>query len=707
MGEGVSGLNPVQIRHVREALERRFGDLIDVTDLAGKSESDRQSAFRSRALAALAVQMETGCSDDQAAATVIDGRDDMGIDAVAVSAEGKAPHLWIVQAKWSDRGAAGLGQDAVLKFIRGLNKIFNSEYDLFNSRFQAMASDVDEVLSNPAVGITIISALLGDATIHADVQAIIDEECDKLNYAQPMVDHRVLGLKHFHRAILGDTAEPKIDIEARVDGWNIQREPYEAYYGTIAVAEVANWYEEHGRALFSKNIRDSLDLTEVNAGIIDTLTKSPDHFWYFNNGITVLADSIGKTARFANTPGGPGDFRLVGASVVNGAQTVAAAHRAFKLRPDKAAAGRVLVRLISLENCPEDFGTEVTQKTNTQNQVESRDFATLDQDQHRLREDFKVSLDKRYVIKRGETEPSPSDGCSIVEAAIALACADRRADLAARAKRDVSLLWERETYRLIFGKHPNAYRTWRSVQLLRAVRANLEEAAGDLQGRASAVATYGDLLIAHIAFRKVRMDRIDDPACDWDEELEKAPVVTASAVEWLIHAIDTEFGPTSHVIAACKSGERSQTVVARVLEGMESGQPVPELPEGYRSSTSELSGKRANAVAILVDSGYIPENTQLEFRAGGRPERKALAPWLAANPDFAKATWTSNRSTPLIWAGDGQRYSPSGLVLHMRELATGTRPKAVQGPSRWFWPGKGSLVELAEKARAEEVIDED
>ncbi|WP_192579898.1 AIPR family protein [Micromonospora sp. AMSO31t] len=635
---------------------------------------------------------------------MIDGRDDQGIDAVAVSTPGTAPRLWIVQTKWHERGTAGLKQDEVLKFLRGLNKILDCEYHLFNAKFQAFARDVDAVLSNAAVRITIVVALLGDTEIHPDVRSIIDDEVNKLNFAQPMVDVRVLGLKHFHRAILGDTAEPQINIDARLEGWNLQKDPYEAYYGTISAVDVAGWYEEHGRGLFAKNIRDSLDLTEVNTSITETLLNNPDHFWYFNNGITVLCDSVGKTPKYIPTPGGIGEFSLVGASVVNGAQTVAAIHRAMKQKPETAARGQVIVRLISLEKCPEGFGLEVTQKTNTQNQVESRDFAALDRDQTRLREDFAISLGKTYVIKRGEREPDPDQGCSIVEVAVALACAHRNSELAARAKRDEALLWEGSTYRSIFGKHPNAFRAWRAVLLLRMVRAELESSARDLVGRAAAVATYGDLLIAHIVFQNIDVSALDEPSADWNVQMGRVPSLTASALERVIVAIDDEFGASSQVIATCRSSERSQIVARRVLRDMLSGEKAPTLPSAYRSTSD--GRRRLNAVEVLVDSRYIPDGTILEFRPRTKPERAALASWLAADPKRGQASWQNNRASALIWAADGKRYSPTGLVMAMLEMATGTRPKAVQGTSRWYWPGNGSLVELAEKARNEDVPDE-
>jgi hypothetical protein len=52
----------------------------------------------------------------------------------------------------------------------------------------------------------------------------------------------------------------------------------------------------------------------------------------------------------------------------------------------------------------------------------------------------------------------------------------------------------------------------------------------------------------------------------------------------------------------------------------------------------------------------------------------------------------------LLWAADGQRYSPTGLVTHIWDLAEWREAwVSVQGPKQWAVPGEGTLVELAER----------
>lgn len=673
-------------------------------DLDNRPEEERAQNFRTRALAALAVRELAGWETPEAAATVIDGWDDNGIDAVAVDQE--VPHVWLVQAKWSDNGNASFSQNAALKLRDGLNLLLNAEYDKFNERFQLQSDRIDSAITNPRVRFTLVIALLGDHRLSPTVRRPLEECQEHLNAVSPLLDIRIMGLSDFHRIVRSGIRQPKIDIAATLESCGYMTEPHLAYYGNIPVADVAAWYEEYGNRLFERNIRNSLGLTEVNGSLVQTLCTRPENFWYFNNGLTVLCDSIGRNARSAMTPGGPGHFELAGASVVNGAQTVVGIYEAIKRKPQVARKGRVWIRLISLGHCSDDFSAEITQATNTQNQVTRRDLAvSLDREQTRLQDDFLLSLNKRYAFKRGAEEPAAEDGCSVLEAARALACAHPNPEMAVRAKRDTDLLWEsgpKGTYRELFNNKTTAHGVWRSVQLSRAVSAAIKNAVKDLRGRAAMVSSHGDFIIIHLVCRQLGYHRLDAPGLAWESEIaDKVPGLTSSSLEWLIHQVDAEFG-SSHVISLFKSPERSKVLVEGALAGLRAGGSPPELAQHYKPASRDRSGRKANAVPTLIDSRRVPDGTPLEFRAVSGPERRILGPWIKQDPRRGRATWVNNRSTPLLWEVDGNRYSPSGLAMHMRRLATGETPSAVQGTTRWFIPEEGSLVEVANRTREEE-----
>jgi hypothetical protein len=87
------------------------------------------------------------------------------------------------------------------------------------------------------------------------------------------------------------------------------------------------------------------------------------------------------------------------------------------------------------------------------------------------------------------------------------------------------------------------------------------------------------------------------------------------------------------------------------------------------------------------------------FRPRSAAGAAAFDAWLAEDPRRGRATWVNNRSKPLLWEGDGRRYSPSGLAKDMLN-AVGIATNAVQGTSYWHLKdGAGSLVELADAIR--------
>jgi hypothetical protein len=701
-------MSVVQVRHVQKVLVERFSNLIDLTDQRWPSEDKRRDAFLSRSLAALAAKIQQPRSDAMAAQAVFDGQDDRGLDAITVEQGSAQSRITLIQAKWSHTGKAKFGEDEVHKMLRGLDLILNLDFRRFNSRFQLHVPELERAFESGSPKVTLVPSLMRTEPLSADVRQLLEEKIREYNHVEDMVDYEVLDLRDFHREILGNAATPRINAHLRLEGFGLESMPYMAIYGTMAVQDVAALFEEHGRGLFARNIRDALDLTDVNLKIRNTLLEKPEHFWYFSNGITMLCDKI-KTTGGSSIPGRVGEFQLVGVSVVNGAQTVSAIHRAFNTSVEKSSIGRVLVRLISLEDCPPGFGDEVTTSTNTQNPIEERDFKSLDPCQIRLRDDFALALHLSYVIKRGEPLPDPDHGCSISEAAEALAATHPDAEFAALAKRDLASLWQASRYEVLFGPEPNAYRVWRSVQLLRTVRDQLARLREGLLWRAAAVASYGDLLITHILYRQLDVQNIEAPAADWDAQFLRVSALTADALGWALQAIDAEYGPTSQVIAAVRKTERIQKVAQHAVRGMLSGRPAPALNAEYRvAGADEGTGRQIATVKTLVAARRIPDGMILEFRPISRVERREMTDWLAIEPARSLAVWRNRPQAQLQWQADMNWYSPSGLVRKMRKLASG-KDQAAQGTLHWHVPGEGSLVELANTLRIEQglLVDED
>ncbi len=688
----------LEARHIRGALKREFDTRISMDDYEGRQPNERENAFLSRALSAKAARTLTDCTSDEAAASVIDGRDDFGIDAVAFSASGS--ELWLIQAKWSDRGKAGFDTAAAHKLVHGLKKLDNRDFDQFNERLQLLADRVRAVLDLPTCKVYMVIAVMGEGQLSAETKAVLEEAAREFGGWGRTIEHRVLNQADFHRAIREDLVPEPITITATMtEGWHSRETPYQAFDGLVCADELAQWYAKNGERLYDRNVRRSLGLTGVNQALVDSLLKDPQGFWYRHNGITVQCDAITQEFFAQRGPSKPVRLTLQNASVVNGAQTVTSAHRAYEKNSEALAEAYVTVRVIAVQGTPDGFAKEITKATNTQNSMERRDFIAIDEVQGRIREDFRLSLDKEYVFKRGEIDPPPASGCSVREAATALACAHPDLVLTVRVKGSTEALWEEGpggAYTRLFGRQPSAYQIWRSVQLMRAVRDALHGVRSTLSGRAGSIADSGALLVTHMIFQRVGTEGIDEPDSGWEAALGDVPAHVEAVLAQLIPLMDHFFGEGSYVTSTFASEQRSRQLVAGVMQALAEGKDARELAVFQQPDTPKPP-RRPNTVALLIGQERIPDGTRLSYHPSPT-EEQAIGDWLNADPRRLFATWVNDRKKPLLWEADGERYSPSGLVTHIWRQADWREAwSAVQGPKQWGVPGEGTLVEIAEQ----------
>ncbi|MFY1598363.1 AIPR family protein [Micromonospora sp. WMMD737] len=689
---------PRHVRQIQDALIEEFQDLIDVSDIKSTDPVQRRLQFLSRALAARAVRHLTGCTSVEAATAVIDGRDDYGIDAVAVS-DG-SPELWLVQAKWSDFGQAGIDTGSANKLVRGFKQMDDQEFGRFNDRFRKIEPQVRAVLSEAFCRVVLVVAVMGDGHMAPEVEEVLTDAGRDFNIFGRTLEHKILTGTDFFQALRDDIAPTPISVEATMSaGWEYRSTPYEAYYGLVSADELAGWYANHGDRLYVRNVRKSLGRTAVNQRLVQTLIDEPEKFWYFNNGITVLCNQVVRHFFGKRDKGQPVRLELINASVVNGAQTVTSAHGAFQEAPAAVGEAFVSVRVIVVDDREQQFATEVTEATNTQNHMERQDFIAIDETQVAIQEDFRLSLRKEYVLKRGDLQPPPEAGCSIIHASIALACAHRNPAMAMRAKRDVSLLWDKEAgiYEQLFGQQPSAYQIWRSVCLVRKVDAALRDLRASSGGRAAAIAEHGDLLITHIVFELIGKEGIEDPDSDWEKSFDGIPDTVKAVLLHMIQAVNSEFGRTSYVSSTFTNEQRCRRLVQLVGSSLAAGNARESLAD-YPPVVAARPTRRPNTVSLLVNAGVVAEGTALLFQPTGEVEQSAIGEWLDADPRRSRARWTNSKSKPLIWEVDGERYSPSGLTTLIWELAEWRDAwVSVQGPRQWVLPGGETLVQLAEQ----------
>jgi hypothetical protein len=520
-------LSIIHVGHIRSALNTRFAHLIYTTDLApGLSEQQKENFVLTRSLAAFSLAQVANIDDAVAADAVVDGPQDNGIDAILYEPGEKV--CYVVQSKWIGSGNGSVEVGEIQKFVQGIKDLLEPRFERFNEKIRRKQEMIMAALEDSSARFVLLLTYTGQQPLSEEARRPLNDLLEDLNDPTELVSLQVLSQSELHAAIARQALGESVTMEVMLQDYGHIGEPYDAFYGRVDVSDIANW-AQYGQALTNKNLRGFKGNTDVNEGIASTLRNSPEKFWYFNNGITILCERISKKP-IGGASRTSGVFVCEGASVVNGAQTVGSITALQTSHAEQLRHARVLVRLVSREKCPEGFGTELTRAANTQNRIEKKDFAALDPQQERLKTDLWLGFQKEYAYKTGDPEPAPERGCTLDEATVALACANEDIGLAMQAKREVSRLYDdikKPPYIYLFNGALTAMRMWRCVEIMRAVDAALKEQQRTRDGREKLVAVHGNRFVLQGVFRKMPSSNLDDPAAENDLLKAEIPTLTA------------------------------------------------------------------------------------------------------------------------------------------------------------------------------------
>ena len=200
-----------------------------------------------------------------------------------------------------------------------------------------------------------------------------------------------------------------------------------------------------------------------------------------------------------------------GISIVNGAQTVGTISNCYNQKSEQVKKAKVFIKLISLENCPSDFGVQVTKATNTQNKIGNRDFISLDNLQNELKLQFKlIGIDYHY--KRDNNQYTLDDqNCTLEEATIALACSSEKIRYTVMAKDKIGELWkniDKPPYTDLFNHNVKAERIWRLIKVSRILEKTLSELTKKSTGREKSTYVHGKRFILHMVFKYISKEKL-------------------------------------------------------------------------------------------------------------------------------------------------------------------------------------------------------
>ena len=154
--------------------------------------------------------------------------------------------------------------------------------------------------------------------------------------------------------------------------------------------------------VFNENVRIYLKLkNRINQSIYETAISDGNFiFWYLNNGITILCEECIYTPN-SRSP----NVELKNFQIVNGGQTTHALFEAYLEDKEKVQNVLVLVRICETKK-EYKIGERISETTNSQTPIRTRDLHSNDRIQRKLEEQFE-SLGYYYERKKNQYQNKP------------------------------------------------------------------------------------------------------------------------------------------------------------------------------------------------------------------------------------------------------------------------------------------------------------
>lgn len=508
-------IRPLELDLLCQKLDADYAALITGT---GTSPESRRSNFLSKAIAAFVLHEAAGATLEEAVAASIDGGLDHGIDSVFVAND---QTIWLVQSKYKESGSGEPELGDVAKFRDGVADLIQGRWGRFNTALQDRSAAITAALNSGVCKVKVVLAYSGSA-VSDDRRDIFADLERAFNGPNPgFLRCHAYGLTTLHDLHLDGISAEAIEADVELKDFGHTQAPYKAFYGRMEAKRLAELWVQYEDRLVDRNIRRFKGTTTVNAGLTETLQQEPEHFFYFNNGVTFLCEAINE-----QHPRDPhresGRFHVRGLSIINGAQTVGAIAKEPIAHYD-ANPAMVMATFVCLDNAPDGFGDQVTQSRNRQNAVDLEDFAALDERQAMWQQTLKMA-GIEYIVKHGQDDAPPSPtSFSARELAPFLACTvttNEWQDYLVAAKSDKKRLFGREglvpatdplrqSYARLFADSLTAKQMWRIAQVGRTVIGKVRDRAsaeGDPQGLpagtlpAREVLAHGAWMVLHVIF---------------------------------------------------------------------------------------------------------------------------------------------------------------------------------------------------------------
>ncbi|GLQ52501.1 AIPR family protein [Dyella flava] len=513
-------LEPQYMAILKKVLAERFvpslPPLLDTT----KPAAEQQAKQLSRAFSAFALHKLLDIAPTDAAMSVVDDFNDKGLDAIHYHSQTET--LYLVQTKLKE--SEQFKQEDAQSFCTGIRLLLKQDFAGFNENIQNRKAEIENALDGcshikliiPYTGNGISQSAIDALQVLLDDGGLDEERLDKQVGYYAAAD--------IVRDLLAEQAYQPVNADIFLLKNEKVEVPKTTYFGIAKLADLVGLHNVHGKALYERNIRYFLGTrSEVNRAIKITLQDDPSSFFYLNNGVTAVCDAIKQKGR--NSISGYKRFEVRGLSIINGAQTVAsAAEVAASSPPVDISEAKVMLTIIKART-DSQFGKRVTKARNHQNPVQAANFASLDENQERLRQEIS-HLDFTYHYRPEASAASGTNPIMLDEAIRAQALQQKDPRYPAWVKGEFTRLSNSDgaEYQALFTASLTGYALINGVLCYRVIRdfVTSYDKGAPSGSQERLIYRHGSNVIASVMMKRLR------------QRLGKAEIVDGAAINVLI-----------------------------------------------------------------------------------------------------------------------------------------------------------------------------
>lgn len=155
-----------------------------------------------------------------------------------------------------------------------------------------------------------------------------------------------------------------------------------------------------------ENVRGYILRSKYNENILRSLGEEPEKFFFYNNGLTIVAKDINSQKVNSNKKV---RLQIRDFQVLNGGQTLRTIHKFNRINREnikKLSQASVLVRVMKVAE--DDLKSKISEYTNSQNEISRMDLKSMRTEQVQL-QSFLSSHNILYIRKNGDTGEDNKD----------------------------------------------------------------------------------------------------------------------------------------------------------------------------------------------------------------------------------------------------------------------------------------------------------